>query len=416
MTEGFRIHPARVPESWPKAPSWMSYSTLMHIERCPRAWALSNAAYPDIWNGKGYPVSVGPTAVEGTVVHDAVDFLVKSFRAGGCDSVADAKAIGVLRNLGGLSAVVEERIDHSLQRLGNNPRMRMRINGLGERLRMQLPSLREQVQAFLSRLELGPSASRASVSSADRSMVLGGGAHSEVDLQSEVLGFRGVADVIAIGPQTCEIRDFKSGSRGPHHVEQVQFYAVLWAHDARRNPDGRVADKLTISYRDRDVDVPALMADELAQLYDQIKQRTEDARHAIAVHPPVAKPSREACGNCGVRHLCEEFWTAIPLTEFGQHHSHSGDVQVRLLEQAGPTTWRCEIEIGTTLARVPEAVIRVGGQLPRLGASTRLRVLSAWITRPSDEDEVGAEEPVFISVGDASEVFVLPSIMRAGSE
>ena len=43
------------PAEWPKAPKWMSFSTLYELEACPRRWSLNTAEYPTICDQQRYP-------------------------------------------------------------------------------------------------------------------------------------------------------------------------------------------------------------------------------------------------------------------------------------------------------------------------------------------------------------------------
>src|SRR5687767_8106201 len=89
------------PSSWPAPPPRMSVSTLAAIEDCPRRWALGHASYPDVWTGLGYPPSVSEGALEGNVVHTAIERIVKALVAAGCSSVSDASFVSTLLALGG---------------------------------------------------------------------------------------------------------------------------------------------------------------------------------------------------------------------------------------------------------------------------------------------------------------------------
>src|SRR2546421_119045 len=84
---------------WPDGQDFWSYSSLRQVEQCPLQWMLSNATYPDLWSRRGYPRLIDVSPFCGTVVHRAVERIVKALHVAECSSVADPKAVNVLREL-----------------------------------------------------------------------------------------------------------------------------------------------------------------------------------------------------------------------------------------------------------------------------------------------------------------------------
>jgi hypothetical protein len=82
------------PSAWPEAPPWMSFSTLLGLETCPRRWALSAAEYPSVWSKRGYPRPLQPAALEGTIVHLSLQRVTAALVERGCPSLFDESAIG----------------------------------------------------------------------------------------------------------------------------------------------------------------------------------------------------------------------------------------------------------------------------------------------------------------------------------
>src|SRR4051812_13374026 len=68
------------PTAWATAPASYSYSSLVTIERCPRQWQLSHAHYGDLAR---FPTRPHPAAVEGDIVHTALDRLFKALAVRG---------------------------------------------------------------------------------------------------------------------------------------------------------------------------------------------------------------------------------------------------------------------------------------------------------------------------------------------
>lgn len=73
MTAEDAMWTTSLPTSWPEPPQDMTVTTLLEIEACPRRWSLTNAEYPALWDGRGYPPQIQPAALGGTVVHSAVE-------------------------------------------------------------------------------------------------------------------------------------------------------------------------------------------------------------------------------------------------------------------------------------------------------------------------------------------------------
>ena len=77
------------PDTWPEPPRQMSVSSLRAIESCPRRWALSTASYPDLWRGIGYPPRIQRSWLMGSVVHLAIERIVRRLAQANCGSLSD---------------------------------------------------------------------------------------------------------------------------------------------------------------------------------------------------------------------------------------------------------------------------------------------------------------------------------------
>ena len=83
--------------AWPKAPSWMSFSTLSELETCPRRWALNHANYPNVWDGRGYPQPLRFALLEGRIVSSKPPtHHTKPLVERGCKSLFDETAISAM--------------------------------------------------------------------------------------------------------------------------------------------------------------------------------------------------------------------------------------------------------------------------------------------------------------------------------
>lgn len=402
------------PAAWPEAPTWMSFSTLLELEACPRRWALSAADYPQIWKHRGYPRPPQPAALEGTVVHLSLRRITSALVARGCPSLVDESAISVIRELGGFTAVILDSLERTLQPYEGNPRAVLVLDGMRHRLAARVPELRSRVQRLLSRIRpaartAAPAEPVISDERASRSQ-LQHGSHAEVELQAPSLGWHGVADLLTLSPTSCEIRDFKTGTAHQEHEFQLRTYALLWARDRDLNPPGRLADGLVLSYDDYDIDVPAPRKNALATLEHDLRERTTAALTALQGNPPEARPSAENCAYCTVRHLCEEYWQWR-----GQHGSDRESLQARIVDlqieltgHHGPRSWDGIVELPSGLKPGRPVVLRSSGVQRELHPGRRVRLLDVHVSGLSDDTVQDEAAPVVATMTIATEAFVMP--------
>jgi hypothetical protein len=405
------------PTSWPQPPALMSFTALRDIETCPLRWGLRNGEYAGLWTGKGYPTALTGATITGHIVHVALERVVRaisavrdgsSIESGDDSSRTVAIVVGALKALGGISAVLEGVIRENVSHWDLNPRLRPRVKELENDLRRQLPSMRTRVQQFLSRVDLSPVHRERALTASDRGAQVEGyvaplapGLHAEVPLVNEELGWKGKADLLRVGTEiesagNEEILDFKTGLPKPDHALQLRIYALLWAREARRNPSGRRARKLTVLYVGSAVDVPAPITDEeLDSLAYELADRTAKARAGVERHPPTARPSREACEWCDVRQMCSAYWapaTRVPICST-EPSRRQFDVGVQVRQQQGIWSWVAQVrEVGALCDDVSigtEVLLRARahdehfGSLIRAGA--RLRLVGAQFEPSSDE-------------------------------
>ena len=222
------------------APSMWSYSSLKDVEGCPRRYALSRADYPDLWDQHGYPRLPIPAAIRGDVVHGALEIIVKALVKTGCSSTRSAEAVTVLRELGGYTKVAEDVLAKQLARFDGNPRISSdRRDQLTRQLTDWVPQAREQIQTYLNRMELRPSAvSGPGAPPGDPAVRYPArtGDHPEKELVAESLRLKGRIDLLSVDADGAKITDFKTGAEDQAHQDQLQLYALLWHEDTLVNP------------------------------------------------------------------------------------------------------------------------------------------------------------------------------------
>jgi hypothetical protein len=406
------------PTAWPSPPDLMSYSALRDIETCPLRWGLRQGNYADVWAGKGYPPAPAGATLAGHVVHVALERIVRavgdardipSGDPGNSHRDPMALVVEALRALGGISAVLDGVIRETVSEWESNPRLRPRAKELANELQRQLPALRPRVQHFLnhvrlSRLSAGRGLSGAEGGNQDERTprLLAPGLHAEVPLVNEELGWYGKADLLRVGTETeadggDEIVDFKTGLPKPDHPLQLRIYALLWAREARRNPGGRRVRKLTVLYGSGPLDVSApILDEELDGVAEELTQRTVGARAAVQQHPPPARPSREACEWCDVRHMCPAYWapaTRAAISPPASQSRQQADVGVQIVQRQGSWSW---VGIVREIGALSDEMLVGARVLLRarphdehfaslIAAGGRLRIVAAQFAPPSDE-------------------------------
>ncbi|XXF79752.1 PD-(D/E)XK nuclease family protein [Myxococcaceae bacterium GXIMD 01537] len=392
------------PTTWPDAPPEMSVSTHAEIDECPRRWALSAADYPDLWAGRGYPPRIQVAALAGSVVHLALEVIAKQLTRAGVPSLGDPLATQVLKELGGYTRVVEDCVERMLKRFAENPRAQPLMEHAQRMLRGQVPTLRARVQAMLTRLRLtahsgpAPAATAGKAASTPMRGPLTNGTYPEVELRAKSIGWKGKADLLVLGKYGCEITDFKTGAADEAHGFQVRVYAVLWHLDDELNPSGGLIDRLVLAYESQDVEVPAPSAEEIDVLGRELVARRRAAETALAARPPAARPGVENCRYCGVRQLCDSYWTTG--TQAVSDDGRFGDVELNITGRHGATSWDAVVVRARNWpAKVP-ALLRLQ-QPDEFKVGTRVRVLDGALARDPED----ATSPVIVTLGAFSEVY-----------
>lgn len=352
----------------PEPPAYWSYSSLREVQECPLRYALERASYPDLWRGKGYPPLPTAAALFGNVVHAALGSVVKALSAAGVASSQAVEATETLRNIGGLTAVVEGATTAQLAPLDDNPRLNDDQRGRITRdLWGRAPEARVQVQTYLSRTAFAPTAAPnvSSHSSGQRNAYrrreLGDGSHAEATLIADDLRLIGRIDLLTIFGTTVRLVDFKTGRELPAHRDQLRLYALLWERDGLANPRHLGIDSLTAAYQGIDVLVEVPSAADLQELAEGVSSQVERADAELQSGSPTPVPSESTCQYCGVRQICEAYWRDVAPKPTDVRDDAWFDYEGLIGDQNGHRSWwvmnprsnRREYLLRTTAATPP---------------------------------------------------------------
>lgn len=395
------------PATWPASPAEMSVSTYAEIEECPRRWALSAAEYPELWGGRGYPPKLQVAALAGTVVHLALEIIIKQLMRAGVPSLSDRSAPQVLRGLGGYTRVVEECIERILRRYIDNPRAGALMVHAQLALRGQVPALRVRVQSMLSRLRLPNSAPPPPAASASEScgppprLPLKNGIHPEVEVHAKSIGWKGKIDLLVLGHDGCQITDFKTGATDETHKFQVRAYAVMWQLDDELNPSGRVVDRIVLSYTSQEVNVAPPTTSEIAKFSQELLVKRHAVETALEARPPAANPRAETCRYCGVRQLCDAYWNSA--SHIVSDNGRFGDVELKVVGRRGSTSWDALVVRGCGVESGTPALLRVT-TVNNIKGGRCVRILDGGLARDVED----GEGPLIITLGLFSEAYLVP--------
>lgn len=401
-----RVQP---PTNWPAAPDAMSFSVLTDIEGCPHRWALLEAAYDHVWSGRGYPRPLQIPSLTGVVVHTAVQTIVSECARSGCTSPTNPKAVAVMKQLGGFSAVLEQAIHKLLSRYVDNPRARHLLDYATRTLKSHIPEMRAYVQSFVLRVNFvaarsGPSRdpTHATQPVVER-RALSPGTYAELAVVAPTIGWKARLDLLAFTTEECSITEYKTGAASDAHSLQLKVYALLWHRDHVLNPTERMANKLFIVYKTGDVPVSAPDVSELAELEKAIMDRSVAAKRAIAQSPPPAIPHRDKCFRCHVRQLCTTYWSDSVQQQLASPSDSGrsfGDIDIAIQRVHGPASWIANV-YGGLPRLVGQSVLlrsRVDGLV--FAPDTRWRLLDVHFRFPDVFEEIPT-----VTIGTLSEVF-----------
>ena len=358
----------REPTSWARPPSTYSFSSLQAMRACPRRWQLLHSTWGSY---SRFPERAHPAAIEGQIVHEALDLLGRELGRRGRPAIESSEfreAVSVC----GFWDFFSAQVDHWNRRLATHPRA-----GPGYVLRTRPRDLANQaIRLFREQYQLGAAeciASRVGNSSSAEASPLSvlrtRGLVSEVRLAHPGIPVVGVIDLVALEEDlSTTVIDFKTGARKPDHEQQVLLYSLLWWRVTGNRPE-----TLVVQYLDSGWTIFPSEAD-LVRTENLTAEQVGHATDTLAARPAAAVVG-ENCARCPVRARCNEGWSWSAQASRPSASANTVDVEITVSSDPTPTGF-----IGTRASgeEVPVVFdVAVGCGLPLTGAGDRFRIVDA---------------------------------------
>jgi hypothetical protein len=373
----------QAPTAWADPPSTWSTTSLDDVEACPRRWQLLRSRWGDF---ERFPVRPHPAAIEGQIVHEALDRLTRACGQRGNPAFGSAEFSAALTDAdffpGFARAVAEWQ-----QRLTTHPRPgpAFRLRASGEELANRAVRMfREQYKP--DRHVTSQAAERATDTPADVNAFLKQKrALSEVKLTHPKLPFLGILDRVQHIEEGVEVVDFKTGMPSDKHRKQLLRYALLWWRET-----GEVPVRVSAQYLDGVQSWPVTQG-ALEEVESDLVKKLPLLTDALGTHPAAAKPGT-GCHTCAVRARCAAGWA---VGEEAALVDGRGDAELVVKAKAGEHGFLARSRAGSEIAVVYEAP--VARLLPEHAEGHVLRVL----------DGVWKEKRTQLELKPWTEVFVV---------
>ena len=375
---GGTVYELCAPTKWAEPPRMFSYSSLRSIRSCPRRWLLLNSVWGD---SPKFPQRYAPSAVEGRIVHEALDRLARALGRAGSPPIGSPAFARVVDGCGFWEFFVEQVSAWNEQitlqrRLSSASLIRAQPMDLANRA---IRLLREQYQPDDTTQSSGvPAASwpppeDRSISSL-LSLLAANGTLSERELRHPSLPVVGILDLIRSTDDGVLVVDFKTGTARPEHREQVELYALLWWRNT-----GEMPARIAVQYLNGRLEW-SVTREKLESYEATLDTAVADASRSLCSPPGEARPSGD-CSSCIVRARCDEGWT---FTEGLQSHTDRqfSDVEVVVASPPSPTGFLIRRSDGTEVSLVFDASVAVG--LPRVDCGDRIRLTGVLQRGPGE--------------------------------
>mgnify|MGYP002718539457 CR=1 FL=1 len=370
------------PTAWADIPSAWSSTSLDEVDGCPRRWQLLRSRWG---NFERFPVRPHPAAIEGQIVHEALDRLTRACGQRGNPAFGTAEFSAALNDANffpGFALAVTEWQERLMTHPRPGPQFRIRASG-EELANRAVRMFRDQYKPE------GQIASQTVYRATDmppdvKGLLKQKRALSEVKLMHPKLPFLGILDRVHHTAEGVEIVDFKTGKPSDKHRNQLLRYALLWW---RRTGD--IPVRVSAQYLDGGESWPTTqegLEDAEACLVKKLKLLTE----ALGAHPAAAKPG-VGCHTCAVRARCAVGWA---VGEEAALVDGRGDAELVVQARAGDHGFFARSRTGAEIAVVYEAP--VAKLLPEHVKGQVLRILDGVWMETCTQLELKAWTQVFV--------------------
>ncbi|MCB9610614.1 MAG: PD-(D/E)XK nuclease family protein, partial [Polyangiaceae bacterium] len=280
------------PTAWAEPPSTWSSTSLDEVEACPRRWQLLRSRWGDF---ERFPMRLHPAAVEGQIVHEALDRLTRACGQRGNPAFVSPEFSAALTDADffpGFARAVTQWQQQLTAHPRPGPAFRLRTSG-EELANRAVRMFREQYKP--DGHVASQAAEPATQATADvKALLEKKHSLSEVKLTHPKLPFLGILDRVQHTADGVEVVDFKTGKPSDKHQRQLLQYALLWWRETGEAPV-RVSAQYLDGVESWHVTQGALK-DVEADLVKKLPLLTD----ALGTHPAAAKPGT-GCQTCAVR-------------------------------------------------------------------------------------------------------------------
>jgi CRISPR/Cas system-associated exonuclease Cas4 (RecB family) len=355
----------REPSKWAQPPKQFSFSSLQTLAACPRRWQLLHSE----WGvHPRFPDRAYPSAVEGQIVHEALDLLYRALGRAGRPPLGSAD-FNIAASSCDFWGFFTRQIDEWNSRAALHPRA-----GPGFVIRTQPRELANRaVRLFREQYRPGgqgtvvPKQESGAKAGSVMARLRRNGALSEVRLEHPTLPLGGVLDLVSCGEgEAVSILDFKTGAAKESHRDQLLLYALLWWRVTGVRPA-----RIAVQYLN-DGWIEDVSEIELSRFERRVAEEISQLAETLSKHPARARAGQQ-CVHCPVRARCSEGWSYVEPA--GALVGRTVDCEMSVSSQPVQTGFTGRRRDGREVSVVYDAA--VAATLPILVPQGRIRVIDA---------------------------------------
>ena len=381
-----RFYELQAPTRWASPPVSWSSTSIDDVAACPRRWQLLHSHWGEF---ERFPVRQHPAAIEGQIIHEALDRLARACGRRGNPPIgtpAFAEAAAAADFFGGFAKALavwsEQLAAHP------RPGPPFRLHCTNQELANRAVRL-FRAQYKVGAAEGGGEGARVGNGRPDLMALLRAtGVLTEVRIEHPVIPFVGVLDRVTLAPSGVEIVDFKTGKFAEKHETQLRRYAMLWWRSTHTVPA-----RVCAQYLDG-AKTWAISGADVEREEDALREGIDSLARGLGKKPAEARTS-QACRWCPVRARCSDGWLVAEENARGEG---SGDAELVVASEPGSHGFLARARNGAEVAVVHDAsLVRL---LPSLQIGRVIRLIDALRRDKGKELEIKAWTEVYVVEGD----------------